>query len=133
MNVAKQDKDVIERMFKAMQTGLAAESEMMALFAADAVFTEPFSGEQRTYHGKDAIRSCFREMWKENHPDVELTVGRVDLDGDEISAEWTCTAPIFAEPMRGVDRFRIKDGLIQQLEIAVTHMPPMDVDGDGEP
>lgn len=128
MTVATQDREIVERMFKAMQTGLAAEDDMMALFADDAVFTEPFSGAPRTHHGKDAIRTCFREMWNEPGPDVTLTVGRIDMDGDTVHAEWTCTSPIFATPMRGHDRFCIADGLIRNLEVTVTDMPPM---GDG--
>ncbi len=129
MAVARNDRDIIERMFKAMQTGLAAENDMMALFADDAVFTEPFSGEPQTHEGKDAIRSCFREMWSAPEPDMDLTVGRVDMDGDTIRAEWTCTSPAFTRPMKGHDLFRIKDGHIQYLEVIVTDMPPMEMGG----
>ena len=132
MGVSKAEKDIVERVFKAMQVGLEAEDEMMALFADDAVFTEPFSGEPRTHEGKAAIRKCFIDMWSENGPDVELIVDRVDLDGDKIRAEWTCKAPVFEVPMRGVDRFCIEDGLIQYLEVTVTEMPPMDMGHGGE-
>lgn len=132
MNVSREEKDVIERIFKAMQTGLEAEEDMMALFADDAVFTEPFSGEPQTHEGKPAIRKCFIDMWSEPGPDMELTVDRVDLDDDKIIAEWTCTSPAFSEPMRGMDKFRIKDGLIQYLEVVVTEMPPMDMGSGGE-
>ena len=130
MSVSKQEQHVVERMFKAMQAGLEAEDDMMALFADDAVFIEPFSGQPRTHEGKAAIRNCFIDMWNEPGPDVALTVDRIDLDGEKISAEWTCTSPAFVEPMRGVDKFCIEDGLIQYLEVVVTDMPPMDM-GDG--
>ena len=132
MSVSRTDRDIVERMFKAMQTGLEAEHDMMALFADDAVFTEPFSGEPQTHEGKAAIRKCFIDMWSEPGPEVELTVDRVDLDGDRISAEWTCDSPAFAKPMRGVDKFRIRNGLIRYLEVIVTDMPPMDMHGDGD-
>ena len=132
MSISKQEQDVVERMFKAMQTGLEAENEMMALFAEDAVFTEPFSGEPQTHEGKAAIRKCFIDMWSEPGPDVELTIDRVDVDGDRINAEWTCTSPAFVEPMRGVDKFCIANGLIQYLEVIVTEMPPMDMGDDGQ-
>ena len=132
MSVSEEERSVVERMFKAMQTGLEAEDDMMALFADDAVFTEPFSGEPQTHEGKEAIRKCFIDMWSEPGPDMELAVDRVDLDGDRINAEWTCTSPAFETPMRGVDKFCIKDGLIQYLEVIVTEMPPMDMDGGGE-
>lgn len=132
MTVTNEDRDVVARMFKAMQTGLTAEDDMMALFAEDAVFTEPFSGAPRTHHGKDAIRACFVEMWNEPGPEVTLTVGRIDMDGEAVRAEWTCTSPVFVTPMRGHDLFRIQGGLIRHLEIVVTDMPPMDMGEHGE-
>ena len=127
MSVSKQDKDVIERVFKAMQTGREAENDMLALFAEDAVFTEPFSGEPQTHEGKAAIRQCFLDMWSEDDPSAELIVDRIDLDGDRISAEWTCHSAAFTGPMRGVDKFVIENGLIRYLEVTVTDMPPMDM------
>ena len=132
MTVKKEDRDIVERMFKAMQTGVPAQKEMMALFADNAVFTEPFSGEPRTHKGKAEIRACFIDMWNEPDPDMELTVGRVDMDGDMVRAEWTCTSPVFAAPMHGHDVFCIKDGLIQNLEVVVTDMPPMNLDEGDE-
>lgn len=132
MSVSKQDKEVVERVFKAMQTGQEAESDMMALFADDAVFVEPFSGEAQTHEGKPAIRSSLIEMWSEDDPDAELIIDRIDLDGDRISAEWTCHSAAFTAPMRGVDKFVIENGLIQYLEVIVTDMPPMNMGEGGE-
>lgn len=129
MSVSAEEKDVVERMFEAMQTGLEAADEMIALFADDAVFTEPFSGEPRTHEGSAAIRKCFIDMWSYSGPDVELRVDRIYSDGDGISADWTCDSTAFAKPMRGVDRFRIDNGSIRYLEIVVTDMPPMDGEG----
>ena len=58
-------------------------------------------------------------------PDQKLLLDRVDMDGDNVRAEWTCTSPIFATPMRGYDLFTIRDNLIARLEVVVTDMPPM--------
>ncbi len=125
MPVSEQDRSVVEAMFKAMQAGASGERDMMALFSDDAVFIEPFTGTPITHTGKSAIRESFLGMWKEPAPDLKLMVDRVDLDGDHIRADWTCTSPVFPSPMRGHDLFTIADGKITRLEIIVTDMPPM--------
>ncbi len=129
MTVSDSQRKVVEILFKAMQAGPSGEEEMMALFAEDAVFIEPFSGEPKTHSGKAAIRASFQEMWREPPPDLKLTLDRLDLDGDRVRAEWTCTSPVFPEPMRGRDLFTISSGKIARLEITVTGMPPMPMDG----
>lgn len=125
MSVSESDRTVVENMFKAMQGGPEGEEDMMALFDESAVFTEPFSGQPQTHTGKDAIRSSFQEMWANPAPDLKLIVDRVDLDGDQIRADWTCTSPVFPSPMKGHDIFTITDGKIMRLEVIVTDMPPM--------
>lgn len=125
MPVSEQDRSVVEAMFKAMQAGASGERDMMALFSDDAVLIEPFTGTPITHTGKSAIRESFLGMWKEPAPDLKLMVDRIDLDGDHIRADWTCTSPVFPSPMRGHDLFTIADGKITRLEIIVTDMPPM--------
>lgn len=131
MPVSDQQQQVVEGLFKAMQAGPAGEDAMMALFAPDAVFIEPFSGEVQTHHGKDAIRSSFQEMWRDPAPDLQLMIERIDLDGDHVRADWTCTSPAFATPMRGHDLFTISAGMITRLEVIVTDMPPMEGPHEG--
>ena len=116
---------VVERMFQAMQAGPAGETEMMSLFAEGAVFIEPFSGEPQTHTGKSAIRESFQSMWANPAPDMALVMDRVDIDGDQVRAEWTCTSPIFPTPMKGHDLFTISGGKIKRLEVIVTDMPAM--------
>ena len=131
MPVKDQDRKVVENMFKAMQAGPEGENAMMELFAADAVFIESFSGEVKTHQGKDAILTSFRETWKDPAPDMKLIVDRVDVEGDRVRADWTCTSPAFATPMRGHDLFNIAGGKIVRLEVVVTDMPPMDGPHEG--
>ena len=130
MPVDENDRGVVDRLFKAMQAGPSGEREMMALFSDNAVFVEPFSGMPQTHTGKDAIKTSFQSMWKTPAPDLKLIVDRVDLDGKNVRAEWTCTSPVFPTPMRGYDLFSIREGLIERLEIYVTEMPPV---GDADP
>jgi len=124
MPVPEQDRKTVENLFKAMQVGPSGEEAMMALFDENAVFIEPFSGQVQTHAGKLAIRDSFRQMWEAPVPDLQLTLDRVDLDGDAVRAEWTCVSPAFPRPMRGFDLFRIRAGKIMRLEIVVTQMPP---------
>ena len=97
----------------------------MALFAEDATFVEPFTGKVQTHHGKQAIRDSFKDMWREPAPDLKLVVDRVEMDGDQVRADWTCTSSVFPTPMRGYDLFTTNSGHIIRLEVVVTDMPPM--------
>ena len=126
MKVTEIQRNVVDRFFKAMQAGKEGENSLMALFAPDAILTEPFSGAIQTHHGIDAIRNSFRCTWESPVPDVCLEVNRVDLDGSRIRAEWTCSAPVFPSPIKGHDLFDIREGKIARLEIVVTEMPVMD-------
>ena len=125
MPVPEQDRKTVENLFKAMQMGPSGEHAMMALFDENAALVEPFSGQVQTHTGKPAIRECFKEIWwKEPLPDLRVTLDQVDLDGDTVRAQWTCTSPAFAVPMRGFDLLRIRAGKILRMEIVVTEMPP---------
>ncbi len=64
----------IKRFFAAMQAGATAEPEMMALFADDAVYVEPFSGREREHRGKVAIRQAMAEGWKTPLPDMRIEI-----------------------------------------------------------
>ena len=126
MSIDSQQRKVVEDLFRAMQAGPGGENAMMALFADDAVFVEPFSGQPQTHTGTAAIRQSFRDQWKDPLPDLELTLDRVDLDEGVLRAEWTCTSPVFPTPMRGYDLFTLNaDGRIRRLEIVVTDAPEM--------
>ncbi|MCH9682260.1 MAG: nuclear transport factor 2 family protein [Deltaproteobacteria bacterium] len=108
---------VVDRYFQAMRAGSAAEHELMALFAEDARYTEPFTGQARTHEGQAAIRRCFVDAWRNPPVDLELVVDRVDVDGDRVQARWTCHSPSFPGPVSGRDAYVIRDGKIAQLVV----------------
>ena len=110
--------DVVQRYFEAMQAGPGQAEALFALFAADAVYVEPFTGTERTHEGKEAIERCLRTSWQDTPPDLELELNRVDVDGEVVRSEWTCTSPVFEGPIKGVDRCTVRDGLIHRLEVA---------------
>lgn len=110
---------VVDAWFSAMRRGKRGEAELLALFHDAAEYTEPFAGSPRTHVGIEAIRACFREGWERPLPDLTLHVDRVDIDGPNVRAEWTCSSSAFPAPVRGVDRYTIRDGLIARLETSL--------------
>ncbi|MCB9780274.1 MAG: nuclear transport factor 2 family protein [Alphaproteobacteria bacterium] len=110
-------RDVVERYFRCMQAGPGAAEDLFALFADDAVYTEPFTGTSRTHQGRAAIERTLRDSWQQTPPDLVLTVDRVDVDGDTVTSLWTCTSPVFPGPMRGRDVCVVRDGRIASLEV----------------
>ena len=114
--------DVVHQYFQAMQAGAAGADQLFALFADDAVYVEPFSGiatgTSNIHEGLDAIKAQLRrELGELTPPELELTVNRVDVDGDVVRSEWTCSSPAFDAPVRGIDVCIVRDGRIQRLEV----------------
>jgi ketosteroid isomerase-like protein len=104
-----------------MQRGPDGEDDLVALFAEDAVYVEPFSGG--VHEGRDAIRAWLNASWADAPPDLALTVERIDAAGDTVETHWTCESPAFARPARGRDRFTIRDGRIARLESRLVEAP----------
>lgn len=123
MSVSTKERQVIENVFRFMQTGPTAEKELLSLFAEDGVLVEPFTGQMQTHEGKAAIKASLVPMWANQAPDMKILLDRVDLQGQTIRAEWTCTASVMPGPIRGYDLFQIKNGIINRMEIFVTEMP----------
>jgi ketosteroid isomerase-like protein len=109
-------RSVVERYFKAMQQGPDGEDDLVGLFAEDAVYIEPFGGDQAPHVGTAQIRAWLRASWDMAPPELRLRVDRVHVEGDQVRADWTCTSPALPEPLRGVDRYTIRGGRIARLE-----------------
>ncbi|MBV9119505.1 MAG: nuclear transport factor 2 family protein [Chloroflexi bacterium] len=116
------DRILVQRYFAAMQGGAQATEEMVSLFSDDGEYIEPFSGQgQPTSHrGIAAIRAFFDDSFAGplGH-DVKLRLDRLDVDGAELRSEWTCEIPMWPAPMRGSDRYLIRDGKIARLEVTL--------------
>jgi ketosteroid isomerase-like protein len=123
MPVSDSDREIVVDLCTAMQEGPAGTEALLALFAEDGVLVEPFTGQARTHAGKPAIRASLAEMMRNRAPDFALKLDRVDMDGDRVRAEWTCTASVMPGPLRGYDLFTIRSGKIARLEIFITEMP----------
>lgn len=111
----------IDRYFAAMRQGRESEVEMMALFADDAIYSEPFSGLTEAARGKEAILDRLRSGWEAPPPDMELIVHSVEISGSSATSHWECRSPAFPAPVLGTDRYEFDAaGLISRLEV-VTH------------
>ena len=117
------ERGIVERYFRAMEAG--SREQMDGLFTDDAVYLEPFSkGGQSTSHvGREAIVGWLGASFEQGNKDVAITLDRLDVDGDSILAEWTCVGPMLPGPMKGHDRYRVRDGRIARLE---TRLGPAD-------
>lgn len=110
------DQGVIERYYRAMEAG--STDQMNGIFTDDAVYREPFSkgGELTTHVGKPEIVGWLGASFEQGNKGVTITLDRLDVDGDTVVAEWTCVGPMLPGPMKGHDRYRVRDGRIAELE-----------------
>ena len=109
--------ELVGRYFDAMRRGADAEDDMMALFADDAVYVEPFSGQPRESVGREAIRSTLRAGWAVPLPDMVLDVHEIEVTRTGARSRWTCTSPALPGPAHGEDVYTIEDGKITRLEV----------------
>jgi len=119
------ERELVEQYFQAMRTGAIASDEIVDLFADDALYIEPFSGEALAHVGKAAIRQSFIDSQRNAPPDMTLTLDQVEVDSECIRSVWTCSSPAFAHPMRGQDLWTLNDAKIVRLE---TSFLPLEMD-----
>lgn len=110
------ERAVIERYYRAMEAG--SRSQMDGLFTADAVYSEPFSkgGVETVHQGREGIVGWLAASFEAGNKGVTITLDRIDVDGNDIVAEWTCVGPMLPGPMKGHDRYQLKDGRIARLD-----------------
>ena len=108
--------------YAAMRRGAPAEDEMLALFAEDAVYVEPFSGLDPAV-GKEQIRARLRAGWEQPLPEFELDVLTMAVTETVAECTWECRSPALAAPQRGRDRYELVDGLIVRLDVGLLSRP----------
>jgi hypothetical protein len=119
------DREMVEAYMAAMQSGPAGLERLVELFGDEAVYVEAFGGQPHVHAGKDEIRSFFDVALRQHLNAARLTLDRLDLDGERLRSEWTCTLPMLSAPLRGFDLVTLRDGLIVRLETIVTESPPL--------
>lgn len=110
------DRAIIERYYRAMEAG--SPQQMDDIFTTDAIYSEPFSkgGEPTTHSGRAEIVGWLAASFDQGNKGVTITLDRLDVDGDEVVAEWTCVGPMLPGPMKGHDRYQVRDGQIARLD-----------------
>lgn len=117
-------REALDRYYGAMRRGADAENEMMALFAHDAIYSEPFSGSPEPAIGRGQIRDRMRAGWATPLPDLELDVLSVELTGSTAVCTWECRSTAFPAPVQGCDEYHFAGGLIQRLIVTITTHGP---------
>ena len=106
----------ISNFFLAMQAGPHGIDLLASMFASDALYDEPFSGQAGPHAGRDAIISAFTQSRTEAFADAVIQLGAVEVDGETITVEWTCISDAIPGGQgSGTNVFTIKDGLISKL------------------
>lgn len=122
--MADDARSVVERYFKLMHGAGPNNVEFLKTFADDAVLIEPFSGKPQTHRGIKAIEASFRTTWQyQPMPNFQITMGRVEVSGEQVHAEWSCGWEGLDGRMKGVDDFEIRGGKIVRMEVTVTEAP----------
>ena len=111
--------EVVNTYFEAMRAGPDGAKRLFPLFAKDAIYVEPFAGETRTHRGRPAIEACFNISWKSAPPEMKIKINRIDVDGETVRSDWTCSSPAFPAPVKGTDICVVRGGLIHQLTVEI--------------
>lgn len=119
LGVVEGDRLLVERYFAAMQAGVAALDELVALFTDDAVLVDPFSGRTQTFEGRAAIRENYAQSFRNRPPGLTLTLDRLDAEAGSLRSHWTCKAPAFPSPLKGSDFYTIRGGRFTRLEARI--------------
>lgn len=106
----------ISNFFLSMQAGEIGAPALMACFAKDAVYEEPFTGAVRVHKGHDEILKAMALGWEMPMVDTRISIDKVEVSGAEILVDWTCRSPsIPGGEGRGLNRFVLRDGQITSL------------------
>ncbi len=106
----------ITNFFLAMQAGPHGLDLLEAMFAPNATYSEPFSGQMKPHKGAKNIVAAFAASRSDAFDDAVIQLGAVEIDGETIRVEWTCLSQAIPGGRgTGVNVFTLKNGLIQNL------------------
>lgn len=106
----------VSNFFLAMQAGEPGAEALAAMFAEDAVYEEPFTGEMRRHEGRAAIMKAMALGWEMPMLETRLEVRHAETSGGEVLVGWTCHSPsIPGGKGSGLNRFRFEGGKIVSL------------------
>ena len=107
----------ITNFFLAMQAGPHGIVRLGALFAEDAVYSEPFSGSADPHVGRQAIMQAFSASRTDAFDDAVIHLSRVTVDGSRIEVDWTCISKAIPGGQgSGTNIFEMRGDLIASLQ-----------------
>ncbi len=113
----------ITNFFLAMQAGPHGLDKLATMFAQDATYDEPFSGQDAPHKGREAIIAAFDGSRTEAFDDSVINLGAVEVSGETVTVRWTCySQAIPGGSGSGSNVFHLKDGLITSL-VTTLDMP----------
>ncbi len=106
----------ITNFFLAMQAGPSGLDLLSTIFAPDATYSEPFSGQPTPHQGRDAIVAAFDASRTDAFDDAVINLGSVEVAGDTITVQWTCISEAIPGGRgSGTNVFQMADGKIASL------------------
>ncbi len=107
----------ITNFFLAMQAGPSGLELLRELFAEDAEYTEPFSGQTAPHKGRAAIIKAFNDSRSDAFDDAVITLSNVTLKENTITVGWTCISQAIPGGQgSGTNVFELADGKIASLK-----------------
>jgi ketosteroid isomerase-like protein len=113
--------DMVASYVRAMERGSEGVDQLVALFAPDAIYVEPFSGQE--HRGVAAIRAYLEAAARGAPPAIRLEVTVLRVESPRVEVEWTCHSPAFVTPSRGRDHYEVVDGRIRSLRTELIEPP----------
>ncbi|WP_411891588.1 nuclear transport factor 2 family protein [Yoonia sp. SDW83-1] len=115
----------ITNFFLAMQAGPHGLDMLADMFAPDADYWEPFSGQTAPHNGRAAIIAAFAASRSDAFDDAVITLGAVEVDGNQITVQWTCISQAIPGGRgSGTNVFQMKDGKIASLKTTLDQGQP---------
>ena len=106
----------ITNFFLAMQAGPHGIDRLAAMFAPDATYSEPFSGQTEPHKGREAIVAAFTASRSDAFDDAVIQIRDVEVVGEVITLKWTCISQaIPGGSGSGTNVFTLRDKLIHAL------------------
>lgn len=106
----------ITNFFLAMQAGPHGLDLLRSMFAEDATYSEPFSGQSEPHRGAEDIVAAFSASRSDAFDDAVINLGTVEVDGETITVRWTCISQAIPGGRgSGTNVFQLKNGLIVSL------------------
>jgi len=117
--MSESTRNLVDGYYAAMRRGPEAEADMMALFADDIVYVEPFTSPDEPAVGIEAVRARLRLGWETPLPEMELDVVSIEIQGDTATTQWECRSPALPVPARGTDTYTFAGGKISRLVVEI--------------